>query len=244
MVEEIVTKRLGLVLMITTHMVISGPGQAEVTGIVSHNVTLQFTFNDAITAKSHFAVYTTGPQKMAECSPRKGCSTGKRGFDLYFDNSSVLCQITNLTQGHTGTYWATLFTEGGQTRPSPSVHLIVQEENSHDTNSHEQENSTTTKYQPRESSPLFFGPIFAVLVVSLVVLLAATLPCFFWRCVRARDCSAEENSQPATQVPPAVPEPTFVYSVMDFPMRQATHLKEKPIGTYYCSIRYHPNQKK
>ncbi|XP_054646917.1 uncharacterized protein LOC129189333 isoform X2 [Dunckerocampus dactyliophorus] len=217
MVEEIVTKRLGLVLMITTHMVISGPGQAEVTGIVSHNVTLQFTFNDAITAKSHFAVYTTGPQKMAECSPRKG---------------------------HTGTYWATLFTEGGQTRPSPSVHLIVQEENSHDTNSHEQENSTTTKYQPRESSPLFFGPIFAVLVVSLVVLLAATLPCFFWRCVRARDCSAEENSQPATQVPPAVPEPTFVYSVMDFPMRQATHLKEKPIGTYYCSIRYHPNQKK
>nr|XP_057928947.1 uncharacterized protein LOC131129409 [Doryrhamphus excisus] len=242
MLEENVTKRFGLVLMITTQMVISGWGQVEVKGVVSRNVTLRFVLNDSVTTKSHFAVYTTGSQKMAECFPRKGCFPGKPGFDLYVGNFSVLCRITNVTQGHAGIYWVTLFTERGRTRRSPSVHLVVREEDGHDTNSHKQENSTTTKSVLQERPGPFLGPIIAVIVVSLVVLLAATLACFLWHRIQARDRSAEGNSQPSPQVPPAVPETTFVYSVLDFPMRQATPDKDEPKRTNYCSIRYHLNQ--
>nr|XP_061831966.1 uncharacterized protein LOC133616563 [Nerophis lumbriciformis] len=246
MVREIVTKPLEFVLMITMHMVVTGPGQAEVTGILGQNVTLQFRFNQTIiTKRSHFAVYTTGPKKMAEWFPQKGCSTC---FGLYLDNSSARYQITNLTHGHTGTYWATLFTKSGLARPSSSVHLLVLEEDSHDTISHVEENRGTTKHTPRTSHLPFSDPVIAIPVVSLVVLLAAVLPCLFWCCVRTRgtkvgaffraDVNADGNSQPSTQAPPAAPEPTFVYSVLDFPKRLPTPLKDKP--TEYCRVVVYP----
>ncbi|XP_061883505.1 uncharacterized protein LOC133634871 [Entelurus aequoreus] len=237
-----------------------GPGQAEVTGILGQNVTLQFRFNQTIISKrSHFAVYTTGPKKMAEWLPQKGCSTC---LGLYLDNSSAHYQITNLTHGHSGTYWATLFTKSGPARQSSSVHLLVLEENSHDTTcivfssvtcsfmavSRVEGNRRITKHTPGTSHLPFSGPVIAILVVSLVVLLAAVLPFLFWCCVRTRgtkvgaffrtDVNADGNSQPSTQAPPTAPEPTFVYSVLDFPKRLPTPLKDKP--TEYCSVVVYP----
>ncbi|XP_061739370.1 uncharacterized protein LOC133540619 isoform X3 [Nerophis ophidion] len=184
MMREIVTKPLEFVLMITMHMAVTGQAdQAEVTGILGQNVTLQFRFNQTIITKtSHFAVYKTGPKKMAEWFPQKGCSTG---FSIYLDNSSALYQITNLTHGHTGTYWATLFTKSGPARRSSSVRLLVLEENRPDTRTKD-------------------GAIFRA------------------------DVNADGNSQPSTQAPP---EPTFVYSLLDFPKRLPTPLKDKPTLT-------------
>ncbi|XP_061739369.1 uncharacterized protein LOC133540619 isoform X2 [Nerophis ophidion] len=237
MMREIVTKPLEFVLMITMHMAVTGQAdQAEVTGILGQNVTLQFRFNQTIITKtSHFAVYKTGPKKMAEWFPQKGCSTG---FSIYLDNSSALYQITNLTHGHTGTYWATLFTKSGPARRSSSVRLLVLEENRPDTISHVEENRQTTKHTPRTSHLPFSGPVIAIFVVSLVVVFAAVFPCLFWCCVRTRgtkdgaifraDVNADGNSQPSTQAPP---EPTFVYSLLDFPKRLPTPLKDKPTLT-------------
>ncbi|XP_057697820.1 uncharacterized protein LOC130919270 isoform X2 [Corythoichthys intestinalis] len=114
-----------IVLMISTHSVITGQSRAKITGILGDDITLQFTFNTSVSNSSHFAIYLEG-NKKAEYCPSKGCSR-EHGFHIYSENSHVFCLITNLTQGHSGTYWATLFPEGTPTQRSSRVHLIIQE---------------------------------------------------------------------------------------------------------------------
>lgn len=114
----------------------AGRSRAQVTVIRGHDVTLQFTFNITITNSSHFAVYVEGNIKKAEHCPWKGCSR-ESGFDIYSANSSVFYQITNLTQGHSGTYNAILFPQSEPPKKSNKVHLIVQEEKSNNTGKHD-----------------------------------------------------------------------------------------------------------
>ncbi|XP_040896445.1 uncharacterized protein LOC121183439 isoform X2 [Toxotes jaculatrix] len=128
MVDNTITKSLGLVLIATAHMVFNGPSQAEVIGIIGSNITLHFIFNNTkIDCRSHFVVYMSGYKKIAEYSNNPRCSGG--GVDIYPGNSSVQYHITNLTKNHSDIYWASLFMDTGIPPKSIKIKLIVQEEN-------------------------------------------------------------------------------------------------------------------
>lgn len=101
----------------------TGPSRAEVTGLLSNNITLQFPFNVSISNNSHFAVYIDS-KKIAEY--RQGDRTGV--FDVYSKNTTVFYHITNLNLNDSGYYWASLFKEG-YAEESDKVQLIVREEN-------------------------------------------------------------------------------------------------------------------
>ncbi|XP_019730701.1 uncharacterized protein LOC109518949 [Hippocampus comes] len=227
-----VPKPLWLVFMTTMQLIINGRSRAQVTVIQGHDVTLQFTFNINITNNNHFAVYVEGGKKKAEHCPWKGCSR-ERGFDIYSEKSSVFCQITNLTQGHSGTYSARLFSKSEPTKESNKVHLIVQEEKSNNSVLRAQENRNTTKYPPS-----FFSSVTNTsLVVLPVISFAATLPWFFCCCVRARANKARKKPSPSTQVACVatniMPEADLAYSVLDFPKREATLPDSKPNDSEY-----------
>ncbi|XP_061538775.1 uncharacterized protein LOC133405840 [Phycodurus eques] len=236
-----VSKPHCLILMIASQLVVNGCSRADVAGILGHNVILQFRFNTSVTDRSHFAVYFLDNKKAEHC-PWEGCSR-ERGFEVYAKNSSIFCHITNLTQGHSGTYRGTLFHKNGPVEESNTVHLIIQEEKINNTVSHAQENRKTTKYPPK----YFSSAIIAVLVVLPVVLLATSLSWFFWCRVRVRGNKAQQNSPAATQVDSVasnnMQEGAFAYSVLDFPKREVTLLDSKPNDTEYVRVHHHPHQK-
>ncbi|XP_057697818.1 uncharacterized protein LOC130919270 isoform X1 [Corythoichthys intestinalis] len=224
-----------IVLMISTHSVITGQSRAKITGILGDDITLQFTFNTSVSNSSHFAIYLEG-NKKAEYCPSKGCSR-EHGFHIYSENSHVFCLITNLTQGHSGTYWATLFPEGTPTQRSSRVHLIIQEK-SNNTVSGAQENKNTTKNQ----SSIFTTVIIAVIVVLLVVLLAGTLTWFFRCCVRAGGSKTQHNSPPVRQVASLeshdTSEGALAYSVVNISkIRTDTQVESRPDETQYARFK-------
>ncbi|XP_077573790.1 uncharacterized protein LOC144197088 isoform X2 [Stigmatopora nigra] len=141
-VKEMLPKFFCFVLMVATHRVITGQSRVRVTGTLGKKVTLPFTFNNSVSNARHFALYQNY-NKKAEYCPSRDCSN-ELGFDIYSENASVFGQITNLTQGHSGIYWATLFLEAGTTQMSGIVDLIIREEKNNDTG---------TKPQP-DSSPI------------------------------------------------------------------------------------------
>lgn len=96
------------------------------TGILSCNVTLNFTFSDtAIDHKSHLAVYVNGEKKIAEC---KDC-TESNVLKVDPDKNSALYLIKNLKQNDSETYWVTVFSDQNSVRFSNKVKLDVREEN-------------------------------------------------------------------------------------------------------------------
>lgn len=97
------------------------PSHAQVIGIFGSNITLQFTFNVSINDNSQIGIYITGEKKIDDFK------SGKGSFVIYPQNNSVFYHITNLTQNHTNTYWASLF--GGNLRKSNEVKLTVEERN-------------------------------------------------------------------------------------------------------------------
>ncbi|XP_077440516.1 uncharacterized protein LOC144062727 [Vanacampus margaritifer] len=229
---------LWTVLMIATHLIINGHSrQTQIAGTLGHNVTLQFTLNTSITNSSHFAVYFGSTKKVAEYCPWESGCLNDRGFDVYAENYSVFCQITNLTRGHSGTYRASLFPKSRPPEESNEVHLIVQEK-SNNTISDQQEYRKTSKSPPS----IFSSVTLTVLVVLPFVLLVATLPWFFWCCARARAKRAQQNSSPSIQVASVasnnMPEDDFTYSVLDFPKRDTTRLDSKTNDTEYVRVQH------
>ncbi|XP_077464300.1 uncharacterized protein LOC144079419 [Stigmatopora argus] len=192
-VKEMLPEFFCFVLIVATHRVITGQSRARVTGTLGKKVTLQFTFNTSVSNDSHFAMYQNY-NKKAEYCPLRGCSN-ELGFDIYSENAFVFGQITNLTQGHSGIYSATLFLEDGRTQTSGTVDLILREEKSNDTVSSAPKNGNTTQNQPS----ILTSVIFAVIGVLLVVLLAGTLTrflCYDW----ARGTKTQPDSPPIPEV--------------------------------------------
>ncbi|KAF3690770.1 hypothetical protein EXN66_Car006443 [Channa argus] len=242
---DIVFKPLGLVLIATAHMAFNGPSKAEVTGtrditgILGSNITLIFTFiNAVVRPNSYIAVYTHGHKKIAEC---KICS-GKGSFEIDPKNGSVSYHIANLKQNDSETYWASLF---GSTPPKESnkVRLYVREEKTSTTVPPMLTNDTIAENNGSSSSYSFH--IVTVLVVSPVVLLAALLPWLIWCLLRTKDeqqqSSPRQNSNPTIQETVecnSVPPPSLIYSVLDFPKRPSTVLEINQNDTEYAAVSY------
>ncbi|XP_040896444.1 uncharacterized protein LOC121183439 isoform X1 [Toxotes jaculatrix] len=246
MVDNTITKSLGLVLIATAHMVFNGPSQAEVIGIIGSNITLHFIFNNTkIDCRSHFVVYMSGYKKIAEYSNNPRCSGG--GVDIYPGNSSVQYHITNLTKNHSDIYWASLFMDTGIPPKSIKIKLIVQEENRRSTVPPKPANITNTKYNG--SSSFFSYHSVTVLVVSPVVLLVAVLPWLIWCLVRTKDKQQpQQNSNPTGQErvgeSSCVSSPSLVYSVLDFPKRPPAVLEHSSNDTEYAAVSYLPENRR
>ncbi|XP_018528498.1 uncharacterized protein LOC108881154 [Lates calcarifer] len=237
MVDNIVTKPLGLVLIVTAHMVFNGPSQGQVTGILGQNVTLEFRFNDTVIHhNSNVAIYINGMKKIAECLKTSVCSG--RG-SISRQNTYVVYNISKLTVSDSDIYWASLFRDSGL-KESDKVHLIVREENRTTTVPPAPTNATIIE----STGSSFSFRIVTVLVVSPVVLLAAVLP-LIWCLVRTKDKKQQpspQNCNPTVQETVEesnrVPPPSLVYSVLDFPKRPPAVLEMNPSDTEYAAVSY------
>ncbi|KAK2835364.1 hypothetical protein Q5P01_015848 [Channa striata] len=246
MVDNFV-KPLGLVLIATAHMVFNGQSKAEVTGTVGltgtlgSNITLIFTFNIAVNANSHIAIYTSGEKKIAECRNCTGNGV------IIPKNYSVMYHITNLTQNPSETYWASVFIDNYPTESS-KVQLDVREKKTSTTSATVPPMPTNNTINENSGSSSFFSfHVVTVLVVSPVVLLAALLPCLIWCLLRTKEkqqqqSSTQHNSNPTIQETIDnsinVPPPSLIYSVLDFPKRCSTVVEINPNDTEYAAVSY------
>ncbi|XP_029285090.1 uncharacterized protein LOC115006761 [Cottoperca gobio] len=250
MFDNVISKPLGLVLIVTAHMVFNGLSQAEITGLPGTNVTLQFTFN--VSVPESFAVYTKNhttkyTQKVAGYSQGKS-SSKEENVKVYAKNMSVFFHITNLKLSQSGIYWASLFRDLGLPKESKMVELIVQDEN----------RSSTVPPVPNDitinedsgSPSLFSSQFVTVLVVSLVVLLAAAFSLLIWCLVRSKDKQQpppQQSSNPTVQKTDEasnnVPAPPLVYSFLDFPKRPSSVFVINASETEYAAVSYRPENR-
>ncbi|XP_051233400.1 uncharacterized protein LOC127350626 [Dicentrarchus labrax] len=243
MVDNIVTKPLGLVLIVAAHMVFNVSSQTKFTGNLGSDIILKFKFMSNVSLKktSLLGVYIgrspTEEQKIFQYTQ------GIEGDYFFVDpqNKSVSWQITNLTLNHSGSYWASLFDSEPPTE-SDKVQLVVQVENRSTTVPPMQSNTPI----PEDSGSSSL--IVTVLVVSPVVLLAAILPGLIWCLVRTKDNQQQppppqqQSSNPTTQETleesKNVPGQSVIYSVLDFPKRPPTILEINPSDTEYAAVSY------
>lgn len=246
MVDNIVTKPLGIVLIVTAHMVFNGHSK-EVTGILGNNITLEFILNATITKNSHIAVYRSGPHKIVECPSDSYCSESHE-YDVSRGTVSVFCHISNLKRNHSDIYWASLFIDLNPPKESDKVKLSVREDNRSSTDSPMPTYSTIPEH--RGTSNLFVFYIVTVLVVLCVVLLAAVLSWLIWCLVRTKDKQQQQRQssyptvQETVQASNIVPAPSVVYSILDFPKRPPAVLEMSPNDTEYAAVSYLPEQKR
>ncbi|XP_035508748.1 uncharacterized protein LOC118321511 [Morone saxatilis] len=247
MVDNIVTKPLGLVLIVVAHMVFNVSSQTNFTGNLGSDIILRFKFmcNVSLKESSHLGVYIG-------LSPTEGLkiaqyTKGIGGFKIDPKNKSVSWKIMNLRLNDSGSYWASLFDSEPPTE-SDKVQLVVQVEN----------RSTTTVPPSQSSTPIpdsgSSSLIVTVLVVSPVVLLAAILPGLIWCLVRTKDKQQQpsppppqQSSNPTTQetleASKNVPGQSVIYSVLDFPKRPPTILEINPSDTEYAAVNYLPEKR-
>ncbi|CAJ1060831.1 uncharacterized protein LOC117825349 [Xyrichtys novacula] len=241
MVDNIIKKSLGVLLIIVAHMVFIVCSTVQVTGILGANIMLQFTFKVSVTNDSHFAVYVgEGPkneEKIAEYF--KGRPNGITCFP-FPKSYSAFCHFTNLTLNHSGYYWASLFSPSeGVPTESEKVHLKVREEN---------KSITVTTEQPDipvQDSGSYSQIISAVLLVSPGLIVAAALIWLIWCLVKNKDKqeqSPHQNSNPTIQEtvepPSQVPPSSLVYSVLDFPKRASAAVEMNSNDTEYAAVSY------
>ncbi|XP_056233707.1 uncharacterized protein LOC130170457 [Seriola aureovittata] len=246
MVDNIVTKAVGLVLITTAHMISNGSSQAGVTGTLGSNITLQFRFNDTVLHRnSHFAVYVKGERKIYERKKAKACPGGCF-LNIDLNNASVEYHITNLRLNHSDLYWVSLF-DSVPPIDSNKVQLIVKEENRSSTVPPLPTNITIIEDSGSSSFFSFHNVI--VLVVLPVVLLAAALPLLIWCLVITKEQQQpqQQNSNPTVQETSLesnrVPPPSLVYSILDFPKRPSPILGINPNDTEYAAVNYLPENR-
>ncbi|XP_007541167.1 uncharacterized protein LOC103129877 [Poecilia formosa] len=244
MVENGFTKPLGLVLIVTAHMVFYDPSHADVIGIVGQNISLHFKFNKTITDKSHIIVYKC-PDKEIKISEYPYY---KNEFKIYPEDSSIHFHITNLSLNHSETYWAILVIDLITTLSKNKVKLIVQEDNL--TTTVPPETSTFTKTSSNGSSSFFSSQIVTVIVVSPFLLLAALLPFLVICLPKTKDQTQEgpqRSSTPTTQetveVSVSTTDQSLVYSVLDFPKRPSSAVELGSNETEYATVSYLPEKK-
>lgn len=242
MVDNIVLKSLGLVLIITAHMVFNGLSRAY-TGLMGNNITLQFKFNVTVTEK-HLACYKEPQTKVAEYSKQRHFPEDG-DIIIYPNKTSVFCHITNLKLNHSGIYWASLL-DSGLALESLRVQLTVEEKEHRNSTVSPKPNDITTN-KDRGSPSFFSSHIVTVLVVSPVVLMAAVLPWLIWCLLRAKDtqqrqpeASPNPTVQETIEATNTVPARPLVYSVLDFPKRPSAVLEINPSDTEYAAVSYLP----
>uniref|UniRef100_G3P1A3 Immunoglobulin V-set domain-containing protein n=2 Tax=Gasterosteus aculeatus TaxID=69293 RepID=G3P1A3_GASAC len=249
MVDHIVLKPLGLVLIVTAQMVFNGPTTVQVTGNLGKNISFPFTFNISVTEK--LAVYSTNHTKVAEYL--KGTTSSNEGdFHLYPESTIVICHITNLKLHHSQIYWATLFMDSGLAIESNKIQLIVRGGNQHgNRNSTVPPMMNATAEIEGGNHILFPSYIVLVLVVSSVVLLAAVPPFLICCLLRTKDkqTTPQQQSSNATvqetlEASNYAPAPPLVYSVLDFPKRSSAVLELNPSDTEYAAVSYLPEQRR
>ncbi|XP_005730323.1 uncharacterized protein LOC102209246 isoform X2 [Pundamilia nyererei] len=234
--ENTITKPLGLVFIITAHMVFNDPSHAQVIGIFGSNITLQFTFNVSINVNSQIGIYITGEKKIDDFKSWKG------SFVICPQNNSVFYHIINLTLNHTNTYWASLF--GGNLRKSNEVKLTVEERNISCT---APPPSTKPTVFNESSNSLSINKIIIIFAVLPVVLLATVLPWLICSLVRPKDKQQQQQERPQSSTPTvqesvaslsSVSAPSVIYSVLDFPKRPPTIVEINPRDTEYAAVSY------
>ncbi|XP_008404977.1 uncharacterized protein LOC103463424 [Poecilia reticulata] len=244
MVENGFAKPLGLVLIVTAHVVFYDPSHADVIGIVGQNISLHFKFNTTVTDKSHIAVYKC-LEKEIKISEYPNY---KNEFKIHPEDSSIQFHITNLSLNHSETYWAILVVDLIKTHSKNEVKLIVQEDNL--TTTVPPETSTFTKTTSNGSSSFFSSQIVTVIVVSPFLLLAALLPFLVICLPKAKDQTQEgpqRSSTPTTQetveVSISTTDQSLVYSVLDFPKRPSSAVELGSNETEYATVSYLPEKK-
>ncbi|XP_005730322.1 uncharacterized protein LOC102209246 isoform X1 [Pundamilia nyererei] len=248
--ENTITKPLGLVFIITAHMVFNDPSHAQVIGIFGSNITLQFTFNVSINVNSQIGIYITGEKKIDDFKSWKG------SFVICPQNNSVFYHIINLTLNHTNTYWASLF--GGNLRKSNEVKLTVEERNISCT---APPPSTKPTVFNESSNSLSINKIIIIFAVLPVVLLATVLPWLICSLVRPKEAGSggdakpslalnkqqQQQERPQSSTPTvqesvaslsSVSAPSVIYSVLDFPKRPPTIVEINPRDTEYAAVSY------
>ncbi|CAN9500943.1 unnamed protein product [Ophioblennius macclurei] len=237
MVLSSVWKPLGLVLLITAHMIVNGRGHEQVTGLLGGSVTLRFTFNVSITNDSQFGLYVT--ETKTKISDNKNC---RRCFDIYPENSSVLYHIANLTSNDSEVYHASLLSAFKVVQSNNKVQLILREETRNTTVSQTPTNSTMA--EERGSSTFFSCHFVIVLGVLLAALLTTALTIFIC-CVdktKGKTQQEQQTSNTTLQVTveesnlPPPPPPSLVYSVLDFPKRSPVVAKKDSCDTDYAIV--------
>ncbi|XP_028259609.1 uncharacterized protein LOC114434507 [Parambassis ranga] len=242
------SKPLGLVLIVTAHMVLTGLGDVHVTGILGSNVTLTFKFNITIKNYSSVAIYRGGETKIDESTSCGKC------FEIFDDNVSY--SITHLRQNQSAVYSATVFSSKLTKQHSNRVILTV-------------ENRTRTITVPPTPTALTDTPtgnssyslLIPVLVVSSVVLSATILPLLICCVMKTKDQlrqQPQQSSNPTLQETIDVPAnaaapstiystaatPSVIYSVLDFPKRPPTVVELNPNDTEYAAVSYLPETRK
>ncbi|XP_047443988.1 uncharacterized protein LOC125009817 [Mugil cephalus] len=240
MVDNIVTKPLGLVLIITANMVLNGPSHAVVIGALGSNISLSFTFNNSLKDGKFFSIYTKGETKIGDDSSCKSC------FDIHESNSSVVYHISNLNQNHSNIYWATfILPEESGVRKSHILELIVRTENRTTTVP-----PTTTPATTQNSGNYSSFHIITVLVVSPLVLCAAVLPFLIYCLIKSKDKQPPQQGSNSTvqetiEESSHVPAPPLVYSILDFPKRPPAPVVElNPSDTEYAAVSYVTEKRK
>ncbi|XP_032426995.1 uncharacterized protein LOC116725201 [Xiphophorus hellerii] len=244
MVENGFAKPLGLVLIVTAHMVFYDPSHADVIGTVGQNISLHFKFNTTITDKSRIAVYRC-LEKQNKISEYPNY---KNEFKIYPEDSSIQFHITNLSLNHSETYWAILIMDLSKIHSKNEVKLIVQEE--YLTTTVPPETSTFTKTTNNGSSSFFSSQIVTVIVVSPFLLLAALLP-FLVICLpkpkdqtqEGRQRSSTPTTQETVEVTVSTTDQSLVYSVLDFPKRPPSAVELGSNETEYATVSYLPEKK-
>ncbi|XP_054906130.1 uncharacterized protein LOC129372694 isoform X2 [Poeciliopsis prolifica] len=243
MVENSLAKPLGLVLILTAHMVFCDSSHADVTGIVGQNISLHFKFNTTITYKSNFVVYKClGKEEKISEYPNY-----KNEFEIYPENSSIQYHMANLNLNQSETYWAISVIDL-KTTHSNKVKLIVREENP--TTAVPPETSTFTKTTNNGSSSFSSSQIVTVIVVSPFLLLVALLPFLVICLPKPKDQPQERpqrfstaTTQDTVEVTISTTDHSLVYSVLDFPKRPPSSVELGSNETEYATVSYLPEKK-
>ncbi|XP_029988502.1 uncharacterized protein LOC115418242 [Sphaeramia orbicularis] len=238
--DNVVIKPLGLVLIVTAHMVFNGHIRAEVVGILGTDVTLQFTFeNITQTDFSHVVLYGPKQNKIKECLTTSECLSV---FVLNPGNRSISYHIRNLSHNHSHDYYAILVLQGDNLpfKESNRVQLVVREENQSSTVPPGPTLSTTKEGSGSSSS---VSPhLVIVLAVSPVLLLVAMLPWLIWSLVRTKDTQQQQQqtttttTQESNETCHPAPASSLIYSVLDFPKRPQTVTTVNPTDTEYADV--------
>lgn len=240
--NNVVSKPLGLVLMITAYMVLNGPSLAEEVRSPGTNITMEFTFN--ITVTNNIGVYVKNHTKIAGYLEGK-MSSNDGNFNIIPHYTTVICQITNLNHNHSGVYWAIVFLDAGVTIPSNNkVQLIVQEKRGLSSTAPPMFDDITTT--DPQSPTLFSSHIVMALVVSPAVLLTALLPFLVWCLVRSKDKQQPPQQRSSNLTVQetvdlsnnAAAPPPLIYSILDFPKRPSAVLEINPSDTEYAAVSY------
>ncbi|XP_029904856.1 uncharacterized protein LOC115357512 [Myripristis murdjan] len=241
MLDNSISKPFGFAFIITAHMILNGPSQAQpdqITGAVGGNVNLSFKFNKIPnTFNCRLALYRDDNLKISQCHCNITCSKNLSCVFNKETKSAFYC-IYNLTPKHTGIYWVTLFNQG-KILNSTNKSLLVREDDTSSTVPPSPTTNTVTEadVDPSQTASHPFVPFFFfVLGVLAATLLTGVLALVIWSHRRTKE--QQQDPIPRMQETVGATNPALVYSVLDFPKRHQEGVEVQLTDTEYATISY------